>query len=595
MAGYTRQSAANMVSDAVIYASDFNNEFNALQSAFDGASGHAHDGTTGNGPKINLSTSVTGILPAANGGLGGINKLDATTNPTVSDDANDGYVIGSLWVNVTDDLLFFLLDSTPGAAVWVRYQPYHAALASIASLTTSGDKMIYTTASNTYAVTALTAFSRSLLDDADASTALSTLGVSDYAKTLLDDPDAATARSTLGLGTMAIQNSSSVTVTGGSITGITDLAVADGGTGASTAANARTNLGVAIGSDVQAYNAALASIAGLTTSANQMIYTTAANTYATTALTAYARSNILTATSGSDLLSLAGAVPTSRTITAGTGLTGGGDLSANRTLAVSYGTTAGTAAQGNDSRLSDSREWTADTVSQAEAEAGTATTRRAWTAERVAQAIVALAPRGGVLYDQTFLVSGSLAKDPAWPANALVVAEYWSGGAGGAPNNTRSGGGGGGGYWRHEFTVADLGASEPFVVGSGGAVGGAGGVTSFKGISVLGGTTGTSVSSPSTNPADGGSGGSVSASRPNDGTLSGGNGGNASTTIGSPGGASIYGGGGGGGAGATNGVGGSSVFAGKGGNVAQAGTAPSGGGGARAVGADGQFRVRVIA
>ena len=50
-----------------------------------------------------------------------------------------------------------------------------------------------------------------------------------------------------------------------------------------------------------------------------------------------------------------GAPPTSRTISAGTGLTGGGDLSANLTLAVSYGTTAGTAAQGNDSRLSDSR------------------------------------------------------------------------------------------------------------------------------------------------------------------------------------------------------------------------------------------------
>ena len=45
----------------------------------------------------------------------------------------------------------------------------------------------------------------------------------------------------------------------------------------------------------------------------------------------------------------------------------------------------------DDSRLSDSREWTADTVSQAEAEAGTATTRRAWTAQRVAQAIASLA------------------------------------------------------------------------------------------------------------------------------------------------------------------------------------------------------------
>lgn len=52
---------------------------------------------------------------------------------------------------------------------------------------------------------------------------------------------------------------------------------------------------------------------------------------------------------------LAAKVPTTRQVIAGTGLTGGGALSADRTLAVSYGTTSGTAAQGNDSRLSDSR------------------------------------------------------------------------------------------------------------------------------------------------------------------------------------------------------------------------------------------------
>ncbi|WP_160323701.1 glycosyl hydrolase family 28-related protein [Frankia sp. BMG5.23] len=39
------------------------------------------------------------------------------------------------------------------------------------------------------------------------------------------------------------------------------------------------------------------------------------------------------------------------TISAGAGLTGGGDLTANRTLAVSFGTAAGTAAQGNDGRI----------------------------------------------------------------------------------------------------------------------------------------------------------------------------------------------------------------------------------------------------
>jgi hypothetical protein len=51
-----------------------------------------------------------------------------------------------------------------------------------------------------------------------------------------------------------------------------------------------------------------------------------------------------------------GGVPTSRSISAGTGLTGGGDLTANRTLTVSYGSTAGTACEGNDARLSDDRD-----------------------------------------------------------------------------------------------------------------------------------------------------------------------------------------------------------------------------------------------
>jgi hypothetical protein len=42
-----------------------------------------------------------------------------------------------------------------------------------------------------------------------------------------------------------------------------------------------------------------------------------------------------------------------------------------------------------DARLSDAREWTAATIEQAEAEAGTATTRRAFTAQRVFQAVAA--------------------------------------------------------------------------------------------------------------------------------------------------------------------------------------------------------------
>jgi hypothetical protein len=73
----------------------------------------------------------------------------------------------------------------------------------------------------------------------------------------------ATARTSLGVGSISTQASDSVSITGGSISGITDLAVADGGTGSSSASAARTALGVAVGSDVQAYDADLAAIAAL--------------------------------------------------------------------------------------------------------------------------------------------------------------------------------------------------------------------------------------------------------------------------------------------------------------------------------------------
>lgn len=57
---------------------------------------------------------------------------------------------------------------------------------------------------------------------------------------------------------------SSATITGGTITGITDITVADGGTGASDAATARANLGLAIGSNVQGWDTNLDQIAALT-------------------------------------------------------------------------------------------------------------------------------------------------------------------------------------------------------------------------------------------------------------------------------------------------------------------------------------------
>lgn len=64
-------------------------------------------------------------------------------------------------------------------------------------------------------------------------------------RALLDDANASAQRTTLGLGSLATQDAGAVAITGGSVTGITDVAVADGGTGASTASGARANLGVA--------------------------------------------------------------------------------------------------------------------------------------------------------------------------------------------------------------------------------------------------------------------------------------------------------------------------------------------------------------
>ena len=150
----------------------------------------------------------------------------ATTDPTVGDDSADGYSVKSIWLNQSSGEAFMCFDATEGAAVWVKSTLTVDELGALALKATID--------------------SSSLIEN-DVVTYAKIQNVSAQYKIL--------GRSSSGAGDVEEITTTSF------ILGLLDDA---------SASDARTTLGLAIGTNVQAYDAELAAIAGLTSSAGKV-------------------------------------------------------------------------------------------------------------------------------------------------------------------------------------------------------------------------------------------------------------------------------------------------------------------------------------
>ena len=91
--GYVRNDTGNNIADGnVINASDLDGEFDAVQAAFNGSTGHSHDGTTGEGPQIDTAGLADNAVDATKldeTGSYTVAGLSVTGNTTLGDAATD--------------------------------------------------------------------------------------------------------------------------------------------------------------------------------------------------------------------------------------------------------------------------------------------------------------------------------------------------------------------------------------------------------------------------------------------------------------------------------------------------------------------------
>ena len=250
--------------------------------------------------------------------------------------------------SLTSNSQTMALTAAQGKKLQDEKQPLDATLTALASVVTAANQMIYSTGADAFATTALTAFTRTLLDDVDAAAARTTLGAAPLNSPALTGlptaPTAAVGTNTTQIATMAaIQAAIGALVNSapGALDQLNELAAALGND-----PNFATTMINALATK-QPLDATLTALAGLASAANQMIYSTGADAFAMTALSAFARTLLDDADAAAARTTLGAAplnspgftgLPTAPTAAAGTSTT---QLASTEFVQIAVGTGIG--------------------------------------------------------------------------------------------------------------------------------------------------------------------------------------------------------------------------------------------------------------